>query len=432
MKSKQALSVLISLLPGLRLNNEWLVGPFSALASLVLLICGLMLACCVLWWVAHLLAAYRIGNLDTLFTKRPSVRMVKIVIALVIMSSLLATLVLGLNLSRIPDPQPKIAMATEADLLPPLPADLPKLPELPIENTPITLETASQQPGYEFSLPSIPAERLIIPRLGVDTPLAEMKIAGTTWDVSNLYDEVAHLEGTAYPGTRGNAVLAGHVQHQRGLGPFRNLNQLEPGDVIIARGKGVEYVYLVTELETVEPDAIEITYPANNPILTLLTCTGWDNETWSYTSRMVVRATFSYWRTTDATVDRRWQRYEIGTSDFTMEGTWAERSSLFTSNTNYVYSDSQDATVTLNFYGDKVRLHYLTFWEFGIFDVYIDEEKVATIDTYSPQSQIASSDIFFIDAGWHTLHIKQTGQANPQSSGTLLALDAVDVYTVKK
>jgi LPXTG-site transpeptidase (sortase) family protein len=138
--------------------------------------------------------------------------------------------------------------------------------------------------------PEIPATRLLIPDLRIDTELTEAPTLGDSWDVSLFLDEVAHLEGTAYPGTTGNAVLAGHVHHADGPGLFWNLRSLQAGNMIVAQGDGIEYRYQVEWVEIVEPDDVSVLEPADEPILTIISGTDWDAASWSYLERVVVRA----------------------------------------------------------------------------------------------------------------------------------------------
>ncbi len=158
-------------------------------------------------------------------------------------------------------------------------------------------EPAAQAPASGgappvFLPPEIPATQLIIPELGIDTGLTEAPRSGGSWDVSLFTDEIAHLEGTAYPGTTGNAVLAGHVHHTQGVGPFYRLRELQPGHLILARGEGIEYRYQVEWVKVVTPAEVEFIAPAAEPVLTLISCANWDSASWSYTDRVVVRAKF--------------------------------------------------------------------------------------------------------------------------------------------
>jgi LPXTG-site transpeptidase (sortase) family protein len=142
----------------------------------------------------------------------------------------------------------------------------------------------------QFIQPEIPATRIVIPALDIDTNLVEAPIKDDTWDVTVFTDEIAHLEGTAYLGTTGNAVVAGHITHQNGYGPFRYLDHLRAGDIILAYGDGVEYRYVVRSTHYIEPDDIEYALPMNGKYLTLISCAGWDQATWTYQQRLIVRA----------------------------------------------------------------------------------------------------------------------------------------------
>ncbi len=138
--------------------------------------------------------------------------------------------------------------------------------------------------------PPDPARRLLIPKLEIDTEVVDAQAIGNTWDVSTFKDEAAHLEGTAHLGTLGNAVIAGHVRTEEGLGLFRNMKQLDVGDQIIAQGDNVEYVYEILWVETVDPSEMGVVAPSDEAILTLITCTDWDSASWTYLSRVIVRA----------------------------------------------------------------------------------------------------------------------------------------------
>jgi hypothetical protein len=60
--------------------------------------------------------------------------------------------------------------------------------------------------------------------------------------------------------------------------------------------------------------------------------------------------------------------------------------------------------------------------------VYVDDQKVATIDGYNAQSMVASSEIILVKPGKHTLRIQSSGRKNADSQGFTLSLDAIDIY----
>lgn len=72
------------------------------------------------------------------------------------------------------------------------------------------------------------------------------------------------------PGQRGNAVFAGHrVTHSK---PFRNIDQLVPGDEVIFEVGQTRSVYAVTGHKVVTPKALDIVNPTPTPTATLFAC----------------------------------------------------------------------------------------------------------------------------------------------------------------
>lgn len=79
-----------------------------------------------------------------------------------------------------------------------------------------------------------------------------------------------HWPGTAMPGQRGNAVFAGHrVTHSR---PFRNIDQLVPGDEVIFNIGGKRSVYRMTSSKIVTPKALDIVNQTPTATATLFAC----------------------------------------------------------------------------------------------------------------------------------------------------------------
>ncbi|MBZ0291345.1 MAG: sortase, partial [Anaerolineae bacterium] len=156
----------------------------------------------------------------------------------------------------------------------------------------VDVDVALASWAEQFRKPEVPATRVVIPALGIDTDLTEAPISGNTWDVNRFTDEIAHLEGTAHLGTMGNAVLAGHITHQAGYGPFQHLDQMEEGDIILAYGEGVEYRYMVKMIRYADPSEIEYTLPLeeDGKYITLITCADWDQSSRRYLQRLIVRA----------------------------------------------------------------------------------------------------------------------------------------------
>lgn len=99
----------------------------------------------------------------------------------------------------------------------------------------------------------------------------------------------------------------------------------------------------------------------------------------------------------------------------------------------YVYTDSEGARLVYRFVGAGVRLHYAAFYNYGLFDVIIDGEKLTSIDSYSPRTLNPHGDflttaVYSLTAGWHTLEIVRVGRKTADSGGTYVAIDAIDIY----
>ncbi|HUQ40059.1 MAG TPA: class E sortase [Acidimicrobiales bacterium] len=81
----------------------------------------------------------------------------------------------------------------------------------------------------------------------------------------------SHWPGTAFPGQNGNAVFAGHrTTYSK---PFRNLDQLSPGDEVIFEIDGMgRSVYSVTGTEIVGPKEMRIIEQTPTPTATIFAC----------------------------------------------------------------------------------------------------------------------------------------------------------------
>lgn len=126
-----------------------------------------------------------------------------------------------------------------------------------------------------------------IPRLGADdaTPILE----GTSLDV--LGRGVGHYRDSAMPGQVGNFAVAGHRKTHGE--PFRHLDELRAGDLVVVETAATWYTYRVDQGPfIIEPTDLGIVDPVpNRPgatpterLMTLTTCNPW----WASTQRMIV------------------------------------------------------------------------------------------------------------------------------------------------
>jgi LPXTG-site transpeptidase (sortase) family protein len=114
----------------------------------------------------------------------------------------------------------------------------------------------------------IDGNRVIIPKIGVDTPIVE----GSSLDVLKTEEGVWHQTGDI---SGGNFVLAGH--RFKYLPPntstLYNLDKLAAGDTIAVDWEGRRTIYQVTKLMTVGANDTSILNSDFGQRLTIYTCT---------------------------------------------------------------------------------------------------------------------------------------------------------------
>lgn len=124
---------------------------------------------------------------------------------------------------------------------------------------------------------------ITIPRIGIDTPITPTGFSSQTWDVPR-WSAGFYWPISAYPGTPGNIVLAGHVGYDNTL--FHHLPEIQPSDTITITVAGGYYHYVVEEVLVLLPEDTWVMAPTSKETLTLITCIPVD----IFSHRLVVRA----------------------------------------------------------------------------------------------------------------------------------------------
>lgn len=137
-----------------------------------------------------------------------------------------------------------------------------------------------------------PIRMILFPDAEMSAPIIPAGRVGGTWETRHLGNSVGHLVGTSWldePG--GNIVLAGHVENAAGEpGPFAHLFEAEIGDPIVIRDGGHEVTFRVVAIDRVPPDAVSYLAQDGRVRVTLITCTDWNREAYTYEGRLVVVA----------------------------------------------------------------------------------------------------------------------------------------------
>lgn len=109
-------------------------------------------------------------------------------------------------------------------------------------------------------------------------------------------------------------------------------------------------------------------------------------------------------------------------------GEWVPIGSRIASQGQYHYSLDKSASLRFSFTGQGLRIHYVTFNNGGIFEVWIDGSIVDAIDSYSAEAQFPGTKIYTLLEGTHEVELRNAGMKNHDSAGYMLALDAIQVY----
>jgi len=138
--------------------------------------------------------------------------------------------------------------------------------------------SASAFEGFAAVRPTLP-QRVKIGEV-VDAPVEWGVIAKGDWTISP--DSITYLTTSARPGERGNIILYGHNKKKILAG----LHNVVLGDLMeITSENGKTYAYLVSSIQTVDPDAVSLLETDGKEMVTIYTCTGFLDS-----KRLVVQA----------------------------------------------------------------------------------------------------------------------------------------------
>jgi sortase A len=138
--------------------------------------------------------------------------------------------------------------APDTTLAPPVtePSGVPAAPVVP---------RAPDDPGVRVGVTQFAATspgapvigRIVVPRLGLDTTMYEGA------ELQQIDRGPSHYPGTAMPGRKGNAVVAGHRTTH--TAPFRGLGDLQPGDTATFSMSYGTFTYEYVYTDIVRPEA---------------------------------------------------------------------------------------------------------------------------------------------------------------------------------
>lgn len=120
---------------------------------------------------------------------------------------------------------------------------------------------------------------IMIPKIEANAPI----VAEVDPYDSNIYQReltkgVAHAKGTGFPGDNKTMFLFAHASGDIAMARRYNsifylLNKMEPSDEITIYYRGAPYTYQVSQVKTVNPDAVDYLENNSEADLILMTCT---------------------------------------------------------------------------------------------------------------------------------------------------------------
>lgn len=147
-------------------------------------------------------------------------------------------------------------------------------------------------PGDSLPVPeNLPPEKTVEPEVEIGAiyipRIAVLQTIFRGMTLPTLDKGVGWWPGTAMPGHVGNVVLGGHRVSKKK--PFRNLDQLQPGDEIYLSTDEGDWVYVVDRTFIVSPSDVWIIDQTDAATLTLFAC----HPPGSTRERIVVVANYS-------------------------------------------------------------------------------------------------------------------------------------------
>ena len=123
-----------------------------------------------------------------------------------------------------------------------------------------------------------------------------------------------------------------------------------------------------------------------------------------------------------------WFSFESDYPTLQYEPAWAERFSESASQGEYHRTDSANGTATFSFEGEGLRIRYVAATNMDIFQIVVDGVVIDTIDAYAETLTFPGTKVYSVGGGSHLVEIQATGRKNDRSDGSVVGLDAIQVY----
>lgn len=123
-----------------------------------------------------------------------------------------------------------------------------------------------------------------------------------------------------------------------------------------------------------------------------------------------------------------WYSFESDNPNIHYSLPWEPRLVREASRGQYHRSEAVNSTISFAFEGEGLRVRYVVARNMGIFELVVDGTVVDTIDAYAPKLSFLGTKVYFVGRGAHQLIIRNTGRKNNMSEGSVVTLDAIQVF----
>lgn len=107
---------------------------------------------------------------------------------------------------------------------------------------------------------------------------------------------------------------------------------------------------------------------------------------------------------------------------------WEPRQILEASQGQYHRHETGQSAVLFSFEGQAVRIRYVAARNMGRFEVIVDGIVIDTVDAFASDMGFLTTRMYMLEPGLHTLEMRGIQPSNSQSEGSVIGLDAIQVY----
>jgi hypothetical protein len=107
---------------------------------------------------------------------------------------------------------------------------------------------------------------------------------------------------------------------------------------------------------------------------------------------------------------------------------WEPRQVVEASQGQYHRHETGQSAVLFSFEGQAFRIRYVAARNMGRFEVIVDGVVIDTVDAFASEMLFLTTRMYVLESGLHTLEMRGLSVPNSQREGSVISLDAIQVY----